>query len=90
MLPPDPLSPNSCAFVERNTNQWHLRRCSQSHEVVSCGVALGCSSYLRQSGARGPENQLGTYPSLPHHCVASAMRSVGMQGEGGTHEHDGL
>ena len=28
-------------------------------------------------------NQLGTYPSLQRHFVASAMRSAGMQGEGG-------
>jgi hypothetical protein len=35
----------------RNAAQWHLWRCSQSQEVVSCGVALGCSSYLRQRGA---------------------------------------
>jgi len=27
-------------------------------------------------------NQLGTYPSLQRHCVASALRSAGMQGVG--------
>ena len=29
-----------------------LLRFSQSQEVVSCGIALDCSSYLRQRGAR--------------------------------------
>jgi hypothetical protein len=44
--------PLAAAFVERNAAQWRLWRCSQSREVVSCGVALGCSSYLCRRSAR--------------------------------------
>ena len=43
--------PLAAAFVERDAAQWHLWRCSQSQEVVPCGVALGFSGYLCQRGA---------------------------------------